>query len=163
MAITEDQTQAVEALIADLRWQVDQHRSRSIKTAAGKAYTPAHYKRGLEAAIEDGDEAVVAFVQKYVHKAPSTAYKTLEAGDALDLSCECLVADETKPYAELFTDEDRAAACERLGAHRETIDARNAERRARIDAARAKIRNKGVPSRLDLDAALQSRPRPRRH
>jgi hypothetical protein len=151
-------TEAIEALINDLQWQVDQLRSRGIKDNAGKTYNPAHYKRGLAAAVEAGGTEVVAFVQRYLYKPPSDGYKRMAAADALDLACESLVQDESKPYAHLFSDEDRAAACERLGPKNiETIEAQRGAHRARIDAARAKLRAKGMPSRLDLDGAIRSR------
>ena len=150
-------TRAIEALINDLQWQVDQIRSRGIKDNAGKNYNPAHYKRGLAAGVEGGGTEVVAFVQRYLHKPPSDGFKRMAAADALDLSCESLVQDESKPYAHLFTDEDRAAACERLGPHIEAIEARREAYRARITAARARLRAKGLPSRLDLDGAIRSR------
>lgn len=153
-----DDNAATDSLITELRWQVDQMRSRAIKND-GKTYNPAHYKRGLEGAIEDGDAAVVAFVQRYLHKAPSAGYKVLENADALDLACEALVADETKVYAGLFTDEDREAARLRLAPHLAKIDQRNADRRARIDAARARLREEGMPGRPDLDYAIRSRRR----
>jgi hypothetical protein len=152
-----DERQAVGALISDLDWQVDQMRSRGIKNNAGGPYTPSYYKRGLENAIERGDPAVVEYVRGYLYKAPSDGYRKLEVADSLDLACEALVADEGKPYANLFTDADRTAARDRLAPHAKAIEARNEERRARIDAARAEYRLKGVPERSELDGALRSR------
>lgn len=149
----------MDALIEDLHWQVDQLRARGIRNDAGNPYNPAHYKRGLESAIEEGGVAVADFVRRYVHKPPSDGYKRLEQADSLDLACEWLVADEDKPYADLFDDEDRTAARTRLAPHIESIRARNAARRGRIDAARAKLRAKGVPQRPDLDFTLRSRRR----
>jgi hypothetical protein len=150
-----DERVAVDALITDLQWQIDQMKPRGIKDNAGKPYKPAHYNRGLKAAVEQGE--VVEYVRRYVYKAPSDGFKKLEAKDSLDLACEALVADEGKPYASLFTEEDRVAACERLAPHAEKIEARKSEYRARIDAARAKLRKKGLPMRDDLEASLRSR------
>jgi|AntDryMetagUQ889_1029465.scaffolds.fasta_scaffold00537_6 hypothetical protein len=151
--------EAVNALISDLHWQIDQLIPRGIKDAAGNPYQAPYYRRGLATAIERDELAVVEYVRGYLYKPPSDGYKKLEDADALDLACESLVQDERKPYAHLFTDEDRAAARERLAPHVAAIDARRAERRARIDAARAEFREKGLPSRSDLDASLRSRPR----
>ena len=50
---------------------------------------------------------MVEYVRGYLYKPPSDGYKKLEDADALDLACESLVQDERKPYAHLFTDEDR--------------------------------------------------------
>jgi hypothetical protein len=149
--------EAIGALVGDLQWQIDQMRTRRIKNNAGIPYNPAYYKRGLNNAIEDGGLAVAEYVKSYLYKAPSGGYQRLEAADSLDLACESLVAIEDKPYASLFSDEDRAAARERLAPHLEAIEARGAARRDRIDAARAKLRETGLPDRPDLAFAMRSR------
>jgi hypothetical protein len=150
---------AVQALVDELYWQIDQLRPRGIKNAAGNPYNPSYYRRGLEKAIDRGGPAVVEYVRTYLYKPPSGSYKKLEGADSLDLACEALVADAAKPYADLFTEEDRAAARERLAPYIEVIDKRNAERRARLDAATERLRAKGVPHRSALDAARRSHPR----
>ena len=155
-----DDRAAIDALISDLYEQIDQFKPRGIKNSAGRTYVPSRYKPRLEEAIERGGVEVVEFVRRYVHKPPSDAYKKLEDANSLDLACEALVADESKPYAHLFTDADRAAARQRLAPHVDAIAAREAERRARIDAAKLKIRKRGLPKRSELDANLRSR-RPR--
>jgi hypothetical protein len=149
--------EAIRALVGDLQWQIDQMRKRRIKNNAGHQYNPSFYKRGLEDAIDRGGTAVVDYVKSYLYKPPSGGYQKLEAEGALDLACEALVVAEDKPYESLFSDEDRAAARERLGPHIEAIQARKTEQRARIDAARAKLRETGMPERPDLDWALRSR------
>jgi hypothetical protein len=151
--------EAVGELISDLHWQIDELRPRGIKNEAGQLYNPSYYKRGLDNAIESGALAVVEYVRGYLHKKPSGGYKKLEDSDSLDLACESLVADESKPYAQLFTDADRVAARERLAPHVEAIEKRKADHRARIDAARADLREKGLPARWELDASLRSRRR----
>jgi len=78
--------------------------------------------------------AVADYVRRYVYKPPSDGYKKLEDADSLDLACEALVADASRPYAHLFSDKDRAAARARLAPHIEAIEARKAASRARIDA-----------------------------
>ena len=119
-----DERAAVAALVSDLHRQVDQFRPRGIKDAAGNPYQASYYKRGLKAAVEEGGTAVVEFVRRYLYKAPSNGFVKLEEKNALDLACEALVADADKPYAGLFTDEDRAAARERLGPHLAFIESR---------------------------------------
>lgn len=155
-----DDRAAVDALVSDLHQQIDQFKGRGIKNSAGQTYVPSYYKRALAAAIERGGLEVAEFVRRFVHKPPSDAYKKLEDADSLDLACEALVADESKPYARLFTDADRIAARQRLAPHEEAIRAREAERRERIDAGRRKLRQQGLPKRSELDANLRSR-RPR--
>jgi len=144
---------AVQNLVDELYWQIDQMRPRGVKNAAGNPYNPSYYRRGLEKAIEGGGAAVIEYVRKYLYKPPSDGYKKLEAANALDLACESLVADDGKPYASLFTAEDRAAARERLAPYIEEIDKRNADRRARLEAATERLRAKGVPHRYALDAS----------
>lgn len=151
------ETQAVEALISDLHWQIDQMKPRGIKNRAGHPYNPTYYTRGLNAAIETGDRAVVDYVQRFLYKPPSDGYKKLEDADSLDLACEALVADDDKPYAHLFSAEDKRAATARLAPHQEAIDALKAEQRARITAAREELRRTGLPLRSDLDGSLRSR------
>ena len=84
---------------------------------------------------------MVDYVRRYVYKPPSAGYKKLQDADALDLACEALVADGTKPYAYLFTDEDRQAASKRLAPHMEATQARKAASDSRISVRRA-----GLPS-----------------
>ena len=122
--------EAVNALISDLHWQIDQLIPRGIKDAAGNPYQAPYYRRGLASAVERGGLAVVEYVRGYLYKPPSDGYKKLEDADALDLACESLVQDERKPYAHLFTDEDRAAA-------RATGPSRGGHRRPEGRAARS--------------------------
>lgn len=119
-----DERAAVAALVSDLHRQVDQLNPRGIKDAAGNPYQASYYKRTLKAAVEEGGPAVVEYVRRHLYKAPSNGFRKLEEKNALDLACEALVADADKPYAQLFTDEDRAAARERLGPHLDAIASR---------------------------------------
>lgn len=155
-----DHHDSVQALISDLYWQIDQMKQRGIKNAAGNPYNPSYYKRGLQEAIGRGDADVVAYVRRFLSKPPSHGYKKLGEADSLDLACEALVADAGKPYASLFSDADRTAARERLAPHQAAIDRRKAERQTRIDAARATLKESGLPRRPDLESSMRSR-RPR--
>jgi tetratricopeptide (TPR) repeat protein len=130
---------AIAALVNDLHWQIDQLGPRGIKDKAGNPYNPAYYKRGLNNAIDRGELAVAEYVRRYVYKAPSDGYRRLADADSLDLACEALVADDSRPYAHLFTDADRAAARKRLAPHIEGIENRKAESSARIDARRSEL------------------------
>ena len=152
-----DQQAAIDALISDLHWQIDQMRPRGIKNEAGHPYNPSYYKRGLDNAIAAGGTAVADYVRRYVYKPPSDGYRKLEDADSLDLACEALVADDSKPYATLFSDADRRAARERLAPHVHAIEQRKADERARIDAARQRLRAEGIPRRSELDSQLRSR------
>jgi tetratricopeptide (TPR) repeat protein len=130
---------AIAPLVSDLHWQIDQLGPRGIKDNAGNPYNPAYYKRGLLAASELGGLAVADYVRRYLYRVPSDGYRRLAKADSLDLACEALVADESKPYSHLFTDGDRAAARARLAPHNEAIKARKAATRARIDARRSDL------------------------
>jgi hypothetical protein len=156
----EDRDQvAAEALISDLKWQIDQMRPRGIKNAAGQQYYPGYYIRGLEVAIEKGGLAVVEYVRGFLYRPPSDGFIKFEAADSRDLACEALVRDETKPYAHLFTDQDRAIARERLAPHEANLTRgqrpngrRTLSGGARVDALRAR-REKGSALFPELDAA----------
>src|SRR4051794_7242427 len=148
---------AIDALVSDLYWQIDQLKPRGIKNNVGQPYNPSYYKRGLQNAIDRGGVAVAEYVRGYLYKPPSDGYKKLEDADSLDLACETLVADEARPYAYLFSADDRAAARARLAPHVEAIEARKAEDRARIAAATERLRAKGLPHRSELDSARRSR------
>lgn len=152
-----DDQPAVDALVSDLYAQIDQFRPRGIKNKAGGPYVPSRYKPALDAAVERGGLEVVEFVRRFIHKPPSDAYLQLEEADALDLACESLAIDEDKPYAYLFTAQDRVAARERLAPHVTAITARDTQRRDRIDAQRRKLRQQGLPKRSELDSNLRSR------
>lgn len=156
-SMTTNDQNAVHQLVSDLHWQIDQLKPRGIKNEAGHPYNPSYYKRGLNNATERGGRAVIEYIRGYLYKPPSDGYKKLEDADSLDLACESLVADESKPYAGLFTGEDRAAARRRLAPHIEAIETKNAERRAGIEAARAELLEKGLPYRPELDASARSR------
>jgi tetratricopeptide (TPR) repeat protein len=133
------------ALTSDLHWQIDQFRVRGVKDKAGNPYNPSYYKRGLKNAVDEGGIAVADYVRRYLYKPPSEGYKKLEEADALDLVCEALVADASKPYAShLFTDPDRAAAQARLAPYIASIAARKAAIQERIAARQAKLSGKDI-------------------
>jgi hypothetical protein len=150
---TDDQTMndqdAIVALTRDLRWQIDQMGPRGIKDTAGNPYTPSYYKRGLQAAMDKGGLAVAEYVSHYVNKPPSVGYERLAEADSLDLACEALVADPSKPYAHLFTDADRTRARKRLAPHIAAIESRKADQDERIAKHRAQL-----PEQLDELRAL---------
>jgi len=134
-----DDRDAIAALISDLHWQIDQLAPRGIKDKAGNPYNPSYYKRGLRNAIGRGGLAVADYVRRLVYGAPSDGYKKLEDADSLDLACEALVSDASKPYARLFTDADRTAASKRLAPHIAAIERTKAATIERIEARRAAV------------------------
>jgi tetratricopeptide (TPR) repeat protein len=136
---TMDDRDAIAALVGDLHWQIDQLKPRGIKDNAGNPYNPSYYKRGLQNAVDRGGLAVADYVRRYLYKAPSDGYRKLEEADSLDLACEALVADDTKPYAHLFSDKDRAAARSRLAPHIAAIERRRSATTERIRARRSAL------------------------
>lgn len=128
-----DDEEAVAALVSDLQWQIEQLPRRGIRDRAGNPYNPTYYKRALTKAINTGGIAVPDLVRKYVYGPASEGYKKLEAADSLDLACEALVADETKPYAQLFSDDDRKKAQARLAPFLEAIAERKRQSNERIE------------------------------
>lgn len=145
-----DDRDAIAALVSDLHWQVDTLGPRGIKDKAGNPYNPSYFKRGLKNAIEQGGLAVPDYVRRILYKPPSGGYKKLEEADSLDLACEALVADDGKPYAHLFSADDRAAAKKRLAPHLAAIAARKAATEARIDARGSGLAGNGVAQLREL-------------
>lgn len=135
----DDIERAAAALVTDLYWQLDQLPRRGVKNRAGHPYNPSYYKRGLERARDRGGLAVRDYIRGFLYEKPSDGFLKLEDADSLDLACEFLVADETKPYASLFTDMDRQAARARLAPHRKAIERRKAASRDRISRARSTL------------------------
>src|SRR5206468_172708 len=121
--------EAIDALVNDLHWQIDQLKPRGIRHNVGQPDNPSYYKRGQQNAIDRGGPAVAAYLRGYLYKPPSDGYNKLEDADSLDLACETLVADETKPYAHLFSSADRLAARARLAPHIDAIERRRAAER----------------------------------
>jgi tetratricopeptide (TPR) repeat protein len=134
-----DDRAAIAVLVSDLHWQIDQLGPRGIKDRAGNPYTPSYYKRGLRNAIDSGGIAVAEYVRGYLYKDASDGFRKLEEADSLDLASEALVIDESKPYASLFSEEDRAVARARLAPYIDAIERRKAERVARIAARRSEL------------------------
>lgn len=134
-----DERTAINALVSDLHWQIDQMPKRGIKDAAGNPYNPTYYKRGLQNAVNRGGRAVADYILGYLNRSPSDGYKKLEDADSLDCACEALIADETKPYAWLFTDEERAAARKRLAPYLAAIETRKRKTAERIERLRAEL------------------------
>lgn len=134
-----DDRDAIAALVSDLHWQIDQLAARGIKDAAGNPYNPTYDKRGLQNAIDRGGLAVAEYVRRYVYKPPSDGYKKLEEADSLDLACEALAADEDKPYANLFSAEDRHRARTRLAPHVAAIERRKEAQRQRVTAKQSAL------------------------
>ena len=97
MAVSE--RDAIAALVSDLHWQIDQLRPRGIKNNAGQPVQPVVLQARAAERDRPGGLAVAEYVRGYLYKPPSDGYKKLEDADSLDLACEALVADETKPYA----------------------------------------------------------------
>ena len=148
---------AVAELLSDVYWQLDQFKSRGIKREDGQAYRPNYFIRYLKAAEEEGPVAVRDYVRGYAHRKPSQGYQALEEADALDLTVETLLADETKSYAWLFTDEDRAAARARLATQQEAI-----RERKRVEAEDARRRDderrKAIRARINASRAERGQP-----
>jgi hypothetical protein len=90
------------------------------RTWAVKAYHPTRYGPKVESCAND-PAALVAYARYLVHSPPTDGYSALVKANRLDLAVESLVSAETKVYAPVFSDEDRAAACARLAEQREKV------------------------------------------
>src|SRR3954470_12244205 len=83
-----DDREAIDALVSDLQWHIDQLKPRGIKNNIGQPYNPSYYKRGLKSAVARGGLAVAEYVRGYLYKPASDGRKKLEDADSLDLACE---------------------------------------------------------------------------
>lgn len=102
----------------DLYGLIDKMRERGVRNKAGRLHYPTYYKRGLDNAVAHGGDAVVEYARRRVHQPVSSGFITLKEGQAADLTVEALIADESKPYASLFTPLDRRRARGRLAMYR---------------------------------------------
>lgn len=106
----------IDQLTQDLFWiyqtagrevtYIDKHGNR-------RAYWPNRYLQAVKRAVEQDE--VVAFVERLVSRDDATrGFGYLQDAGRLDLTVEALVADETKPYHHLFTENAVVAAKARL-------------------------------------------------
>jgi hypothetical protein len=89
-------------------------------TASGdrRKYWPKRYLQALRRAVDEGDDALIAFVGRLVTtNAPSRGFGYLFDQDRLDLTVEAVVADERPPYHRLFDSDVVDAARRRLAEH----------------------------------------------
>jgi hypothetical protein len=105
---------AQKALLARLREIVEQTPKSGALNASGRPLHVSGFARALEGRAEDGS-ALVEYARAKVHQAPMASYAALIKARRPDLTIEGVVADAEAEWASEFTDEDRAAARQRLG------------------------------------------------
>ena len=111
------------ALLYDLTEQLAALPTSGATNAGRKPYRALRTERAVKAR-EDDPAALLAYVAKIAFQATSEALSALVEVNRLDLSIEFLVADETKIYAPLFSDDARAAARAKLGNWQEQVGER---------------------------------------
>jgi len=83
-----------------------------------RPYWANRYLQALKRAVAEGDEAVLAFVERLVQQPePSRGFFYLKDAGRLDLSVEALVVDPTREFHKLFSAETVAVAQTRLREH----------------------------------------------
>jgi hypothetical protein len=116
--------QMVKALRADLDRIIEETPKSGALNAGKKPLHVNRFRQAVEAREHD-DGALLAYVAEKVTEPVTTGYNALLEADALELTVEWLVADETKPYAELpELVAVRPAARARLGEQQSTVAAR---------------------------------------
>ena len=110
---------AQNALLVRLREIVEETPNSGALTAGGRPLRVSAFARAVEARAEHG-AALVRYVRAKVHQAPMASYSALIEAQRPDLPVEAVVADADAEWATEFTDEDRAAARQRLGEMIET-------------------------------------------
>jgi hypothetical protein len=120
---------AQKALLARLRQIVEETPTSGALNSGKKPLYVGYFARAVENRSEDGG-ALVAYARDKVYKKATATYNALIVAGRPDLTVEAVVADADAPWASEFSDADRAAARERLGAmieaHREEQEAAEA-------------------------------------
>jgi hypothetical protein len=83
-----------------------------------RPYWANRYLQAVKRAIAEGDDAVIAFVERLVNQPePSRGFFYLKDAGRLDLSVEALVVDTSRPFHQLFSGAAVAISEERLREH----------------------------------------------
>lgn len=98
-------------LCSDLYALYERTVAARLPRADGRAYVPNYFKRGLDAACAANNP--VPLVARICDRQTEGFDVILEHGSA-DLTVEALVVDASKPYHDLFGEETRRLAAERL-------------------------------------------------
>jgi len=121
---------AQRALLARLREVFDEVPRTGALNAGGR---PLRLQR-TETAVKDREDdgpRLVEYLRAKVYARPESGYAALVKAGRPELTFEAMVADADAPWASEFTEADREAARQRLGAqldaHREQLDAEEAE------------------------------------
>jgi len=110
---------AQKALLARLREIVEETPKSGALNAGNRPLHVSGFARALEGRADDG-AALVKYARAKVYQAPMASYTALIKAQRPDLTVEGVVADADAEWASEFTDEDRAAARQRLGEMIET-------------------------------------------
>jgi hypothetical protein len=143
---------AQKALLVRLREIVEETPRSGALTAGGRSLHVSGFARALEGRAEDGS-ALVEYVRAKVYQAPMASYAALIKARRPDLTVEGVVADADAEWASEFTDDDRAAARDRLGEMIET------HRKAQEDAeATAVAHDRRIVARVSASRIAKGMP-----
>ena len=143
---------AQKALLTRLREIVEETPGSGAVNAGNRPLHVSGFARALERRAEDGD-ALVEFARAKVYQPPMASYAALIKVRRPDLTIEAVVADADAEWAPEFTDEDRAAARDRLG---EMIDAHRREQEA-VEAT-AVARDRRIVDQVSASRVAKGRP-----
>ena len=107
-------TQSQNALLDRLRELVEETPKSGAVNAAKRPLHVTRFSQAIETRAEDG-EALVKYTRSKVYAKPTIGYAALIAAGRPDLTVEAVVADADAPWADEFSDADRATAKDRLG------------------------------------------------
>jgi hypothetical protein len=123
-------TDAHRALLAELRRSAEETPRSGALNAGKRPYYPRRFMDAVERRAEEGDQ-LVSYMREKIYGVPTDGYNALIAAGHPELTAEAMVAAREAPWSSLFTDEDRAAASQRLSnmkqAHQQKLQALEAE------------------------------------
>jgi hypothetical protein len=124
---------AQKALLDRLRQIVEETPTSGALNAANQPLYVNRFAQAIERRSNDGAE-LVAYARSKVYERETSSYNALIAAGKPELTVEAVVANSDALWASEFSDNDRAAARERLGA---MVEAHRAEQEAKWAAAEA--------------------------
>ncbi len=144
---------AQDTLLARLREIIVATPKSGAVNRGGKRLYVTRFAQAVEARAEDGP-ALVEYVRSKVHEPATESYSALVRAGRPDLAVEAVVADSDAPWTSEFTDDDRGAARERLGA---VLEAHAKEREAAKASAVEHYRTAILP-RVSAGRVAKGRP-----
>lgn len=126
-----------QALLRDARHLIDQLPDSGVLNSGGKPYRAIRLERKL-ANLENDPVGLLEYVRGMARRW-SEGLDALVLYNRLDLALETLIVDESKIYAPLFTNQDRAAASDKFIRWREQVTDLRRQRDQELDETDRKV------------------------